>query len=192
MKFPRIWIAGAAVILGIWLLAFCGMSLARGRRMTAEKVITRLAAHPLQSATEIDRLRIIEETAQRINHLDFEERQKLRFGGEIRRFYQEMTDAERSHYLDLTLPGGMKQMMEAFNNMSPEGRKRVITRAMNELARLQDEANREDLEQTFGEQNLKRIMNEGFKSYFRDASASAKLDIQPLLEQIQLLRQMNR
>ena len=128
---------------------------------------------------------MVEELARRVNALSFDERQKLRFDRSMRLAFEQMTDEERSRYLDLTLPGGMKQMMEAFNQMPIAKRKQLVNRAMNDLTRVQDEASREDLEKAFSDRNIKKIVEEGLKSYMSDANASTKLDIQPLIEQMQ-------
>jgi hypothetical protein len=189
MKQNRVWVIGLIVLIGIWILAWGAMRFARGQKMTAEKVVSYVSSHSLKSQSEADRLKTIEEMARRVNQLSFEERQKFRFEKEIRKAYMEMSDAERARYLDLTLPGGMKQMMESFNKMTPAKRKQLVNRAMNDLSKMQAEGDREKFEKTMNDEGVKRIIDEGMKTYMSEASASSKLEIQPLLEQMQSMMQ---
>ncbi len=135
-------------------------------------------------------MRFVEGLADRMNRLSLEERRKFRSQRGVRDAWLAMTDEERARYLELTLPTGMKQMMEAFNQMPPERRKQIVNRAVNELQRAQSEGSREEMSKALGDENLKRVVAEGFKAYLKDADASAKLDMQPLLEQVQGLMQM--
>ncbi|MBI4023643.1 MAG: hypothetical protein HY360_01595 [Verrucomicrobia bacterium] len=189
MRQRHVWILGALALAVTWIATFAAMWLARSQTMTAEKAAAWISERSLSSLSEDQRLRTIEELARRVNRLSFEERQKFRFERSLRSFYREMTDAERARYLDLTLSGGMKQMMDAFNKMTPDQRKRLVNRAMNELGRAQDETGRAELDKALNDQNIKRIVDQGLKTYFTDANASAKLDAQPLLEQMQSVLQ---
>jgi hypothetical protein len=189
MKQNRVWIIGLVILIGVWILAWGVMRFARGQKMTAEKVVSYVSLHPLNSRSDAERMKTIEEMARLANQLSIEERQKFRFEKEIRSAYKEMNDAEKARYLDLTLPGGMKQMMEAFNKMTPAKRKQLINRAMNDLTRLQSEGNREEFEKTINDENMKRIIDEGMKTYLSEANAASKLEIQPLLEQMQAMMQ---
>ena len=185
MKPRRIWLFGSLGLVFIWILAIVGIQLIRAQKMTLEKTLDYLSSHSLNSKNAAERMQVVEGLAQRVSQLSFEERQRLRFDRNIRAAYQKMTDEERARYLDLTLPGGMKQMMDAFNKMNPDKRKQLVNRAVNELNRAQNEVSREDMEKALLDQNVKRIIDEGLKSYLSDANASAKLDIQPLIEQMQ-------
>lgn len=189
LKRRQVWIWGAVAVAVVWLLAIAGIWFARSQRMTAEKAVDYLKAHPLTGLSEPDRQRVIEGMANRVNRLTFEERQKFRYEGKLRKWFEEMTDAERRRYIDLTLPKGVKQMMEAFNEMTPAKRKQVVNRAMADLNRVREELGRQDAEGSLPDQALKRIIDEGMKSFISDANAETKLDLQPLIEQMQSIMQ---
>lgn len=192
MKRRRIWIYGSLALVGVWLLAVGGIWFARSQRMTAEKVQDYLKARSLASRSEAERREIIDGLADRVNRLAFEERQKFRLEHDLHKFYGEMTDAERARYLDRTLSKGMHQMIEAFNRMEPHRRKTLVNRAVNELKQMQTDANREEVERALSDQSVKRIIDEGMKSYLSGANASSKLDAQPVVEQIQNILQEAR
>lgn len=189
MKRTRILLVGLSGLIGIWALAAGGMWFARSQKMTADKALDYLAAHPLKSQLPSDRQRIIDGMAKRVNGLPFEERQKFRFEKSVREMFEEMNDEEKARYLDLTLPSGMKQMIEAFNGMTPEKRKQIVSRAVNDLSRSQTDVNREELQKAFTDESMKKIIGQGLKAYMTEANAAAKIDAQPLIEQMQSIMQ---
>ena len=192
MRQRQIWWWGGAALVAVWLVAVAGMAWARARHPTAEKAVEYLRAHPLEGRSEADRWRAVEGLAERVNRLTFEERQKFRYEGRLREWFEELTEAERRRYLDLTLPKGLKQMMEAFNSMGSARRKQIVNRALSDLSRVREDVGRRDVEGALADQNIQRIIDEGMKSFLSDASADTKLDLEPLIEQIQNIMQLAR
>ena len=192
MNRRRIWFGGALALLAVWALAAIGIWAARSQRMTAEKTIAYAHDHSFDGLSAADRQRVIDELAGRVNRLSFEERQKFRQQGDMRQFFESLTDAERAHYLDLTLPKGFKQMMEAFNDMQPAQRKQIVNRALADLSRARENIDPNDHDHwhtALSEQSTQRIINEGMKSFLSDANAATKIDLQPLIEQMQAIMQ---
>ncbi len=192
--FPRhkLWAWTIAAVVVAWIVAAGSIAFFRGQRVTAEKVVAFIGEKPLQGLSPKDRLHRIEGLADRVNHLDFDERQKFRLEKRLRNFFLEMSEAERTHYLELTLPNGMKNMMEAFNKMTPQKRKQVVNRAVTELSRVSAQGDRAEMEKALGDENLKKVVAEGMKAYFTEANSQTKLDLQPLLDQVQNILQMGR
>ena len=192
--FPRhkLWAWTIVAVVVAWIVAAGSIAFFRGQRVTAEKVVAFIGEKPLQGLSTKDRLRRIEGLADRVNHLDFDERQKFRLEKRLRNFFLEMSEAERAHYLELTLPNGMKNMMEAFNKMTPQKRKQVVNRAVTELSRVSAQGDRAEMEKALGDENLKKVVAEGMKAYFTEANSQTKLDLQPLLDQVQNILQMGR
>ena len=192
MNRRQVWWWGAAALAGVWLVAAAGIWLVRSQRMTADKAVVYLRQHPLRSVPAGDRQKIVEGMADRVNRLSFEERQRFRYEGRLRQWFEDMTEDERRHYLDLTLPKGLKQMMEAFNAMEPAKRKQVVNRALADLDRHRGEIAPNDVNKAMSDDNVKHLIDQGMKSFYTDASADTKLDLQPLVEQIQSIMQMGR
>lgn len=186
----RIWWRGLVALIVVWTVVAGAIAFARAQRQTAEKTLAYLAAHPLAGKSEAERARILAGMAERVNRLEFEERQKFRYEGDLRAWFEELTEAERIRYVELTLPRGLQQLMEAFNEMTPAKRKQIVNRALNDLARAREEM--PDAPPALSDENLQRIVNEGMKSFLRDASAETKLDLQPVIEQMQQIMQMAR
>jgi hypothetical protein len=179
-------------LVGVWLMAALGIWLARSQRMTAAKATDYLAAHPLTGRAPAEREQIIDGMADRVNRLSFEERQKFRYEGDLRAWFESLTAAERSRYIERTLPKGMEQLMKAFNDMSTPQRKQLVNRALNDLERFREDAAAREAGAALNDASLQRLVEEGMRSFIRDASADTKLDLQPLIEQMQSLMQGGR
>ncbi len=188
----QLWLWTILGVAAAWIAAVAGIMIFRGQRVTAEKVVGYLEEKPLRSLSVEERARRIEGLAARVNRLSFDERQKFRLEKRIRRTFLEMTDAERARYLDLTLPRSMRNMMDAFNQMPPHKRKQVVNRAVVELSRASEQGDRVEMEKALGDENLKKIAAEGMKAFLSEANSQTKLDLQPLIEQVQNILQMGR
>jgi len=171
---------GLLVLAGIWVIAGGLIFLSRQARPTAESVSKLAAAHPITSLQGSDRARHLDRLADHLNRLEFEERRKLRLGRTLEPTFQGMTPEEQARFLDRTLPAGMTQMMEAFNKMEPEKRKRFVDRALGEM-RSHDPA----VAPPVDDANLQRIVGEGLKAFYNDSSAETKMDLAPLIEEMQ-------
>jgi hypothetical protein len=191
-KVKSIWLKGGFLLALIWLIALGGIWYAKAQKITPEKALAYIKERPLGSENETERMETIEGLAYRMNRLTFEERQKFRMDHDLRKVYDQMTDAEKKKYLDLTLPTGMKQMMEAFNNMTHEKRQKVVKQALKDMTDNQDDLSKEDLKKALSDDSMKKIVDQGLKSYMSDANADTKIDMQPLMEQMQNLMQMAR
>ena len=191
MRRQQTWWRAGMALAAVWIVVGVGLWQARRQRPTAQKAIDFLASHPLESLPPAERMRQIEEAARQVNHLSFEERHHLLLDASQRRFYRQMTDEEKRRYLDLMLATGMRQMMEAFNQMPPERRRQLLEQGLKKLDRYQG-GTREQLREQLANGVFERIVQEGLASYFRDATADSKLELQPLLEQVQHIVQAAR
>jgi len=164
----------------VWIVAGAAIFLSRSARPTPEKLEAYLAAHPIAGLGETQRAEVIGKTAGQLNRLTFEQRRTLREGGSLRGFFKQLSPAERSRFLDLTLPEGFHQMMSALNKMTPEKRQRLVQRALDDLRKnAPQEAERIDGEE------VKKILAQGVSSFYGEANADVKLDFAPVLEELQ-------
>jgi len=182
---------GLLLIALLWAVALAGMRWADERKVTAAKLATFVESTDLASLSGEQRRGFIDDLADRVNRLPFEQRRDLRLDRTLERTFFAMTEAERDRYLDLTLPRGLSQMMEALNNMTTDQRREIVDRALEDLRRAERDRGRTG-EDRLGEQAARRIINEGMASYFSDASAETKIDLQPVIEQIQAVMQQRR
>ena len=165
-----VWAAAGGIIYGV-----------RQARPTAQSLTFYLQQHPLTMETGARRAKIINRVGDMLNGLSLEDRQTLGGDGVTRDFFMSLTPPEQAAFLDATLPAGFKQIMEAFNKMEPEKRKEFVNRALAEVKKRQGEAPPAG----WNEKLVQKMVNQGLNTFYAEASANAKLDLAPLIEQMQ-------
>ena len=177
MRLP--WLKLTGVLVVIWIIAGSVIFFARSAKVTPESLVAYVEAHPLDGAR--DRAKVIEKTAAQLNQLGYEDRQQFRMGRRLDGFFRALTPEEQGRFLDLTLPAGFKQMMEALNKMTPERRQKFVDKALEDMKKREGERPPDkELDAT-----ARKIIDQGFKSFYSDASADVKMDVAPLIEQLQ-------
>ncbi len=172
------------LLVGVWVLAMTVVLFVRTSRPTPEKLQTEFASNPLTELSNAKRGEFIERIADRVNRLDFDDRRELQRTPEARDFFESMTEAERSHYLDLTLPEGFKQVMLALNKMKPDKRREIVAKALERIGQNDPAADSEERTQA-EEAMMKKIAAQGMTSFYEEANADVKMDFAPVIEQIQ-------
>jgi len=178
MKFRRnillalvlVWAVAGVIVYGI-----------RQARPTAQSLADYIAKHPLGAQTGGARAKTIARVGDMLNGISFEDRQTLQRRGVTRDFFKELTPEEQAAFLDATLPAGFKQMMDAFNKMDPDKRRKFVERALEEAKKHEGEAPPPG----FDEKTANKIIDQGLRSFYSDSTAAVKLDLAPLIEQMQ-------
>jgi len=186
----RVTLLSGAALIAIWIGAVAVMQWASWMQPTPESVTRVLEETTLKALPESERLAFVERVGRQIRRLDFEQRRRLRrLSDRPREFFLAMSDAERERYLELTRPAGFEQMMQALNGMEKSQREKFVKKAVSDLREAEERfAEESDDARQLDEAEVKRIVHQGMKSYFSDASASTKIDLQPLVEQMQRMR----
>lgn len=179
MRFP--WLKIVIALLAIWLVAGGVIFLARSAKPTPESLAEYLQTHPIEGQSGRERAKVIEKAAGQLNRLDYDQRREMRMGKKMDGFFRSLSPEEQARFLDLTLPTGFKQMMESLNQMDPEKRKKFVSKALEDMKKREGEPppDREI------DANAQKIMDQGFKSFYSEASADVKMDVAPLIEQLQ-------
>jgi hypothetical protein len=177
---PRpLWLKAALVLLAIWVVAGSAIFWARSVKVTPESLAAYVEAHPIVEQSPAARAQVVEKVADQLNQLTYDQRREFRMGKKLDGFFRSLTPEEQGGFLDRTLPTGFKQMMDSLNKMQPEQRKRFIERA------LRDMKEKEGGDDPTVDQNARKMINQGFKSFYSEASIETKMDVAPLIEQIQ-------
>jgi hypothetical protein len=176
-----LWIKAFAILAALWLVAAGVIYFARAAKPTPEKLITYVAAHPIDGRSTAQRDKVIDAVAQQLNQLEYDQRRELRVNRRLESFFKSLNPSEQERFLDLTVPAGYRQMMEAFNKMTPVKRKRLVEKALVQIK----EQTIEEAVPNMDDPNVRKMVEQGFISFHADASAETKLDLAPLIEQIQ-------
>jgi len=162
--------------------------------MTADKVRAYLDSVEFAQLTGDARARAIQELEDKLNALSYEERQKLRMEHLIDGWFSQMTDAEKSQFLEATLPTGFKQMITAFQQLPDEKRRRLIDNTMRNLENANDQPQK--ISGTNAPPNgtnsvpispelEAKIRTIGLNTFYSQSSAETKAELAPVLEELQ-------
>ncbi|HOB97893.1 MAG TPA: hypothetical protein PKM43_03985 [Verrucomicrobiota bacterium] len=177
-----------------WLLAWGGYTVAKSRRVTAERVQAFMRTVDLSALTGEARAKALRELASKLNGLSYEERQRARLDQEWARWLLAMTEAEKSEFIEATLPTGFKQMLGAFEQLPVDRRRRTVDEAVKRLKQAREELASGDVPMPEWETNAPPVLSEevrqklittGLKSFYSESSAQTKAEAAPLLEELQ-------
>ena len=187
---------GVVALTLAWLLAWGGYTVAKSRRVTAERVQAFMRTVDLSALTGEARAKALRELASKLNGLSYEERQRARLDQEWARWLLAMTEAEKSEFIEATLPTGFKQMLGAFEQLPVDRRRRTVDEAVKRLKQAREELASGDVPMPEWETNAPPVLSEevrqklittGLKSFYSESSAQTKAEAAPLLEELQHL-----
>jgi hypothetical protein len=189
MNLKPLLVAGLA-IAAIWGAVAAVMGLTEKHTSSPEKVRELMTAAPWLENEEVDeatRKKHLDELIAHVNRLDFEQRRQAREGDQEigQRFMESLTKEERHRYLQETVEQHFKSVMKAFNEMKPEERKRVIAQARRDMQ--SDSTNNNNMRRLEEEDQkvFENVVEKGLGAYYQDASAETKMDLAPLMEEMQ-------
>ena len=189
----RLLFKGIAALLVVWGVAYGLMRWAGAAKPTPEKVVAFVEANPLAEITDREeRKRVIGELANLLNGLEPGEMRELeeRAGEDPRRnILGEMSTEEQLFFLERRVGRAFQQMMQSFNEMEREERKRIVERS---LKRMKEERGGPARLEEADPEIAEKITQAGLKAYYEEANAETKLDLAPLLEEMQRSMSMMR
>ena len=189
----------ALAIIAIWVLAITGFNVAKNSRLTAEKVTAYMESVDLSTLTSAQRDRAIQKLADKLNSLPLEERRRAQFERVTQPWFDQMTETEKSRFLEATMPAGFKQMLTAFEQLPEEQRRRTIEDTLRRL--------RESKARTLAAEGLPagtnglppvskelqaKIRNMDLNAFYSQSSAQMKAELAPMLEEMQRVMESGR
>jgi proline dehydrogenase len=189
-------LTAAVILVTAWVLAWMGMRVADHYKMTAEKMVAAVRGTDLEKLAADARARRLRELGDKLNQLTPDERRHARADQEWNRLWRQMTDAEKSAFVERTMPSGVKQMISSFEKLPEDKRRFAVTnaiaqmRAQRETGQMSPNGGRED--EPVDEELQAKMINTGLKTFYSESSAQTKAEVAPLLEEMQRLMQNGR
>jgi hypothetical protein len=187
----------AASLVGIWLVALGGYWVAANAKMTADKVRAYMSSMDFASLSAADRAKAIQALADRLNRLSRDERRELWLDHTLDQWFSEMTEDEKGAFIDATMPTGFKQMLNAFEDMPADRRKKMVDDSLKNLREQRDEmASGDKSKQKDSQSKTNRppplspeleakVREIGLKTFYADSSPETKAELAPVLEELQ-------
>jgi hypothetical protein len=181
----------AVLLLLVWGAVSGIRALVGTQRNTAEKLAAEIEEGAFDDWSELEvlpanaeakgRHKQMTRIADMVNGLDFAEREKARDDRIGENFFRRLAQPEKERFINLTIEKSMETFMKALDALDPEQRRKFVEDGLREI---EDGRTEEEMKRTreMSEDLLRRIANEGMKSYFENASADTKLELAPLME----------
>jgi hypothetical protein len=187
-RFRPLLFAAAALVV-VWVVALVIFHCSGKTRVTVDKLRQYVDSTDLDQLSAAKRDRAVTDFAGMVNSLSTEERMNWRREDGWKKWFAGMNEAERVKFVEMTLPTGFKQMMDAYSQLPAEQRKKFIDDAVNRLRQA-------GVNQSVGDYGksgppplspeLERKVREiGLKELFTDSSPETKAELAPLLEQME-------
>lgn len=189
------------VIIGLvllWAIVFIGYKISAHYKVSPEKIKQYLDTVDLSKLSPSERAKTLNKLAEMVNSLQYEERRRVRLRDEWKRLFDQMTDQEKNDFIEKTVPVGFKKMIESFEKLPEDRRKKVINDALRRLKEVQESLAAESSDS----QNVQRYRTNavvlspelenkirmiGLRTFYNESSAQTKAELAPLLEEIQRL-----
>jgi hypothetical protein len=191
----------AVAVVAIWIVALVGFAIARNSKVTAEKVAAFVHSIDLSKLTGEARRRAIARLAAMLNSLSPEERQRARFDGTAWAWMAQMTEDEKGTFIEATMPTGFKQMLNSFEQLPEEKRRRAVADSLRRLKEARDRIAAEGPGPSPGDTNQPPVLSEelqakirtiGLKAFYSESSAQTKAELAPVLEELQRVMESGR
>lgn len=190
----RILLIAFGALAAIWGAVAGIMSLTDKHTTTPEKVLDAMSNAPWlldenAELTEAQRKEHLDKVITQVNLLDFDQRRDMReVDGDQekrRRFMESLTDEEKGYFMKSTVEQHFKSVMKAFNQMSREERQKIVEQARKDMQRNQVEGQNIERLQERDEKVFQQVVDKGLGAYYEEASAETKMDLAPLMEEMQ-------
>lgn len=184
-------VKAAAALGALWLVVWGVLQLSGVLQPSPEKIESYVEANPLDEIDDPDeRLEVIGKVAEMMNQLTSEqvaEVSRQRREGENderdRQFFQSMSSEEQRFFMEKRVGKAFDQMMVAFNEMDRDERRKIVERTLQQMK--DGEGGRDERFEEQDSEMVEKVVNEGLRAYYQEASAETKLDLAPVLEQMQ-------
>ncbi|TLD71988.1 hypothetical protein FEM03_04495 [Phragmitibacter flavus] len=183
-------IFGLIAIAVIWTVVAGVVKLTQAHTSTPEKVAALMENAPWENVDDGDiatREKHLKDIVAQVNMLDFEQRRLLRenYDEANQQFFNSLTSEEKSFFLESTVEEHFKSIMKAFNQMTAKERARIVDRARADLRRNDVDGQNMERLKAEDEKVFQNLVEKGLGAYYEEANAETKLDLAPLLEEMQ-------
>ena len=189
-------IKAAAVLVLLWVGVWGVSKYVGSLRPTPEKALSFVEENDLSQIEDPEeRKQVLGDLAEMLNAMEATEvqefQEKMFADAENpeegrRQMFENLRPEEQWFFMEKRIGRAFDQMMQAFNAMDREERKKVVEQTLRQMRRG-DNGNGPSLDRLEDQDKefVDKVTSEGFRAYYEEASAETKLDLAPVLEEMQ-------
>lgn len=191
MKRSRIWLIAAAALLLIW----CGVALVMQQTdhlvSWPEKVTTLMEASPWlkgdAKGSRESRQPHLNLVITHLNRLDAQHKRRLREDDQavVDKFFASLTEDEQKEYVNRTVDPYLDRLERGLKAIPEEERKRLVTRMRGDMKNLRSGTQEGDRLSEQDREFMDSMIQEDPIFFLRNASTKAKMELAPVLEDMQ-------
>ena len=190
MPRQRIWLTAAVLLAIVWSIVAVVMRETDGLVSWPGKVLELVEEAPWlkgQSLGEEKRRQYLAQVIANYLRLDAKQRRSLREDDQstLDRFFASLTDAEKKEYVDRTIEPLFEVIDKALKVMPEEERKRIVGRFKGDVKGIAGNHKEGGLANPQDREWMESIMMEDPMMFLREAPLKTKLELAPLLEDMQ-------
>jgi hypothetical protein len=190
MKPRRIWLTVAVLLALIWGAVAVIMHQTDPLVSWPEKVISLVEKAPWLSgpvgSPESRRL-YLSQVITHLNRLDTQQRRRLREDAQesIDRFFSSLNEEEQKEYVDRTVEPYFESISKGLKLIPEEERKRIVARIRNDLKNLRGSSAEGDRLTDQDREFMEFMIAEDPILFLREAPTKVKMELAPVLEEMQ-------
>jgi len=153
----------------------------------------------LSKLTSNQRDRAIQKLADKLNALPLDERRRAQLERVAQAWFDQMTETEKSKFLEATMPAGFKQMLTAFEQLPEDQRRKTIEDTLRRFkesrARIQAGEGLPDgtnSSPAVSKELQAKIRTMSLTEFYTQSSAQTKAELAPMLEEMQRVMESGR
>ena len=185
----NVWIKTALALLGIWAVAYGIIFVLKATKPTAESVGTYLAHTDISKQQGKERARTITRLEDQLNDVSFDDRHKLQRSGSLHKFFVALTPGEQKPFSTPPSPPTSTRSWTPSTRWTPKSASNswpTRSKTCKNGRRMGKAGPPPDVDPKLRD----RFIDQGLRSLYKDASPDTKLDLAPLIEQMQRNLQM--
>lgn len=190
MKPRRIWLTVAILLAIIWSIVAVVMNQTDHLVSWPDKVIALVEEAPWLQGTEgthESRQQYLDRVITNFNRLDSPQRRSLREDGQetLDKFYASLSEEEQKEYVNRTVEPYFDGISRALKLMPEEDRKRLVGRMRNEMKSLRGASKEGDRLSDQDREFMEMMIAEDPILFLREAPTKVKMELGPVLEEMQ-------
>lgn len=181
----RFFVQAAVALAVVWSAVAATTAFLNASIPTADRLLAYIDTQPLGKDARGD---VVDTVATDYGRLPFLQKRELRAPearGRFDAFLGQLSGEEKSRFVELALPRGFRELLDGFGKMETRERQKNLERSRRELLENLGDSPAKLMIEAAGPALIKQISEKGLGPFFDALPPDAKLQMLPMIEQMQ-------